>query len=210
MTIADPNAPDPGFKVKSPSGADFYVLNASEKAYWEDRVKRYMTDNHFVNVTDLQDVDRLMVMELLMWRWGLWLSQENDYWGNSVDPDALQKAINEYSKELRQVKKLLGIDKVTRDKEKGESVAEYIENLRRRAKQFGIVRNEQSVKSITLFKELHALVTLHDNCTESERKNQDIELEDIMDWLREVAFPEFDEIDKNFKETNQTYWIHEM
>lgn len=197
-------------RVKAPSGSYFFVLTDDEVAYFNDRSKRYTKDNHFVNVTDLQDLDRLLMMELMVWRWGQWLSRESDYDGVGVDSDDLQKQLREYSTEIRQIKKILGIDKVTRDKEKGESVADYLENLRTRAKEFGVMRNTQAVKAITLFKELESLVTLHDNCDERERREQNIQIDDVLSWLREIAFPEMNEIDQKFKDTSQKYWIRSM
>ena len=196
-----------GYQVLGPSGATLSCMNEGEVTFFEDKRDRYLSDNHFTNVTDLMDVDRMLMMELMCWRWGNWLSKESDYWGNQVDLEALKKAINDYSKELRLLKKSLGIDKAQRDKERGESVAEYIENLRIRAKEFGINRNNQAVKAITLFQELSSLITYHDNCTVDERREQDIEEHDIIQWIREIAIPEFDEIDRQFRQTSQKYWV---
>lgn len=207
--MSDPNI-SKAFRVKAPSGSNFFVLNDAEVSYFIDRAKRYTKDNHFTNVTDLQDLDRLLMMELMVWRWGQWLSNEVDYDGNQVDIDNLQKQLREYSTEIRQIKKILGIDKVTRDKEKGESVADYLENLRRRAKEFGVVRNQQAVKAITLFKELESLVTLHLNCDERERREQNIEVDDLLEWIKDIAIPEMNQIDEEFRKTSQTYWVREM
>jgi hypothetical protein len=196
-------------EVVSPSGAMFTVASEGEKEYFENVSRKYISDNHFINISDLQDLDRVLIMELMCWRWGLWLSREHDYEGNPVDSDLIKKAINDYSKELRLLKKSLGMDKATRDKEKGESVADYIENLRLRAKEFGVTRNKQAAKAITLFQELKALIVLHDNCTEDERKENHATHADIVDWVKSVI-PEFDEIDEEFKKTSQKYWIREV
>lgn len=201
---------DDGFTVTAPSGGIFTVLTQDEVDYFTDRASRYQKDNHFVNVSDLQDVDRMLIMELMCWRYGLWLSQERDYWGQGVDIDALKKSLFEYSKELRLLKKSLGIDKAQREKDKGESVADYLETLRVRAKEFGVMREQQLTKALTLFKELQALLTFHDNCDEIERREQNIEVEDILEWLRTVAFPEFDQIDHHFRHKQQRYWVREL
>lgn len=199
-----------GFQVASPSGSKMFVLTQGEKAYYEDRAKRYLADNHFVNVSDLQDVDRLLMLELMVTRWGTWLSQETDYWGGAIDPDVLQKSVKEYSTEIRQVKRTLGIDKLNRDKEKGESVADYIETLRKRAREFGVMRNEQAVKAITLFKELEALMIFYTNCDERERQENNVEVDDVIEWITKVAIPEFNVIDEKFRENQQKYWIKEL
>lgn len=198
---------DGGYSVLAPSGADFQVLTPEEVQYFEERAQRYTTDNHFVNVSDFQDVDRMLIMELMCYRWGLWLSQERDYWGNAVDLDALKKALFEYSKELRLLKKSLGIDKAARDKERGENVSDYLENLKMRAKEFGVMREEQLTKCITLFQELSSLVTLYKNTDEVERRESNVELHDIFEWVDQIAIPEFQEIDRHFRENSQKYWI---
>ena len=201
--------PEDLIEVTAPSGAPFSVMTDAEKRYFEKVAADYMRDNRFSNTSDLQDLDRILIWETMCWRWGLWLSQEKDYWGNDLDLEVIRKSLNDYSKELRLLKKALGIDKVSRDKDKGEQVATYIMNLGQRAKEFGVMRNQQAVKAITLFQELIALITLHDNCTPEERKENHIQEADILNWIREVR-EEFEQIDKDFRANSQTYWVRDQ
>lgn len=195
--------------VISPAGATYNVMTEDEKEFYEDVSGRYQVDNYFKNITDLQDLDRVLFMELMTHRWQTWLSQESDYFGESVDLKGLKEGLADYSRELRQLKKSMGMDKLTRDKDKGESVRDYIEKLRVRAKEFGVMREEQSAKSITLFQELKALIVLHDNCTDDERRENKITEQDIVLWIRSVI-PEFDRIDEHFRNNSQKTWIREM
>lgn len=196
-------------KVTAPSGAEFAVMTDSEKDYFNSIASQYTKDNHFTNISDMQDLDRVLVWETICWRWSLWLSQEKDYWGQDLDLDLIRKSLNDYSKELRLLKKSLGIDKSTRDKDKGEATAAYIHTLGIRAKEFGVRRNKQAVKAITLFQELKALITFHENCTPEERKENHVEEHDVIEWIKSVI-PEFDEIDEKFRSESQTYWVREM
>ena len=197
-----------GLPVKLPSGATFYVLTKDEEKYFKERVTRYLKDNHFVNVSDMQDVDRMIEMELLTHRWALWLSRQKDYFGDAVDERALRSTLNDYSGELRQLKKSLGIDKVARDKQRGDdSVQEYLANLRVRAKEFGVNRSKQFDKVIELFQQAQALLVLHDNSDPTERMEQRCTTEDVLDWFRTVAFPEFNAIDEEFRNTKQKMWV---
>lgn len=195
--------------VEGPSGAMYKVIHEDEREYWNNTVTKYLSEYRFTNVSDLQDLDRVVSMELMTYRYQMWVSLEKDYWGESIDVEESNKQIREISKELRQLKKSLGIEKVLREKDQGDSTAAYIENLRRRAKEFGVMRNEQAISAITLFQELISLIVMHDNCTEEERKENHIEQEDIIEWIRKVI-PEFENIDKNFRETSQKYWIADM
>lgn len=202
-----------GLPVKMPSGATFFVLTQDEVEYLTERVVRYLSDNHFVNVSDFQDIDRMLVMELFVFRWGLWLSREKDYFGEPIEKAQLRRSLKDYSDELRQVKKLLGIDKVARDKQRGEdSVATYIENLRRRAKEFGVTRETQLGKALELFNQLKALMTLHDGCDATERQEMHVETDDVLDWIRTVAIPDYDRIDEHFRNRpdGQKYWVRNL
>lgn len=196
-------------KVEGPSGAIYDVIHEKEKDYWENTVEKYLTEYKFTNISDLQDLDRVVATEMLLYRYQSWLALEKDYQGESVDVESLNKTYDKRSTELRALKKALGIEKVARDKDQGESVAAYIENLRKRAYEFGITRNEMAVKAVTLFQELIAQLTFHDNCTKEERREEGIEPEDILNWVREVK-PQFEEIDLKFRQEKQKWWISDQ
>jgi len=196
--------------VTLPSGAPFKVY-PREVSYVRDRVRRYLKDNVFTNVSDLQDVDRLISLELLVWRYTLWVSQQKDYWGEPIDEPGYARMVKEISGELRQLKATLGLDKLTRDKQRGDdSVAAYLQDLAVRAREFGIMRNEQAAKAIELFKTLQYKLNLHDNCTERERLENEITSDHILEWLRSSAIPEFEAIDAAFRENVQKMWIRKM
>lgn len=206
----EPSAHGETVPVTLPSGGIFYI-HPQEVAYIEERVHRYTADNKFTNISDQQDVDRMLIMELLVWRWSQWLTSQMDYWGEPVDANEMQKSIKEHSAELRQLKKQLGIDKASRDKERGEdSVVAYLENLRARAREFGYKRNAEASKSIELFQQVTAINTLYWNCTPEERRENHCTAEDIMEMLRDVVIPQFQEIDEKFRAEQQRYWVRSM
>ncbi len=196
--------------VKTPSGSMFYVYKR-EKKYWEDRVKRYLQDNHFTNVADLQVLDRIIMLELFCWRYGLWQSQQEDYWHEPVDEGQMSKMIKDNSVELRGLIATLGIDKVTRDKVRGEdSTAKFIENLKIRAKEFGVMREHQLTEALNIMAEVKARLVLYDQCTPDERREMQCDVEHFMDWLRTVAMPQFDAVDEHFRTNQQRLWIREQ
>lgn len=204
-------AVEQGIAVRLPSGATFYVLTQDEAEYLNERVRRYMAENRFINISDHQDIDKMVTFELFVQRWSLWLSRGQDYFGDDIEPSeqrVLADRISSYSTELRQLKKNLGIDKVTRDRQRGDdSTAAYLDQLRIRAREFGIMRNEQFAKAIELFQQLNALIVVHDNSDELERKEQSVTQEDIFEWIREVALPEFQAIDEQFRGESQRMWV---
>lgn len=198
-----------GVEVITPSGAKLYVLTQGEEEQFTDAASRYLKDNKLTNIADLQDLEKILMMELMCYRWGSWIIREEDYFGERIDQDKISKALQETSKELRQLKKSLGIDKASRDRDKGESWAMYVENLRHRAQEFGVKRNEEAVKALTLFKELQALIEFNQNCTPTERKENHCEQDDIWNWILETMLPEYKAIDEKFRKTSQSTWIRE-
>jgi len=195
-------------EVVSPSGNKFDVLNQSEADFYDERGRRYQVDNAFSNVSDLAELDRILTMELMCHRWSQWIIMEADYNGAMIDPSSLQKYIEVYSKEIRGLKRDLGMDKSSRDKDNESSVADYIKNLMLRAGEFGVHRNNQAVAAITLLKELQGKMTLSDNATEAERREFEANRDQVWEWMLS-QFDKFDEIDAAFSK-EQKSWIREI
>lgn len=72
------------------------------------------------------------------------------------------------------------------------------------------MRNEQAAKAIELWKQLESLIVMYENCDTQERAEQHIREEDLIAWIRDIAIPEFNKIDAEFKKTSQTYWVQKM
>ena len=199
----------PKVQVTTPSGATVSLLTDLEKDYYERVSQRYQTDNKFVNMSDLQELDRILVMETMVFRWSQWVLEEKDYFGEPIDMIGTQRNIESYSKEIRGLKKDLGIDKGTREKDQGDSLADYISKLGQRAKEFGVMRNKQAVAAITILKEVQAKLQLHLNMDDVERAEFKWNEKEFIDWLI-GKFDEFDKIDAEFRATSQKYYIREM
>lgn len=197
------------YPVRQPSGSDLFLQTQEESDWYVSRRDRYLTDNQFSNVSDLQDLDRLLTLEILIYRWGLWIAQGFDYLYARVDEGALKSNIREYSVETRLVKQSLGIDKATRDKDKGASLSDYVDNLLVRAKEFGYHRNHQYEVAVTKMYELRSMVTTYDRCDDEERKYLDLSPESIMEWIRINVIAEWDGISEAFR-AQQSMWIRSM
>lgn len=197
--------------VMLPSGAPFDI-HTTEVGYFNERVRKYTSEHVFTNVSDLQDLDKIVMMETLMWRWGQWIARGGvDYWSEAVDEDDLQKAMKSHSIEVRQMKAQLGVDKRSRDRKKGDdSVAEYIKNLQERAQELGIVRNTTVDVIIGLGKDLKSLIGLHDRADEKERMELRCTSDDILQWIREAFIPEMEKADEDWRAGSQKLWIQQM
>lgn len=201
---------DEGIAVGLPSGAMFYVLTQDEADYLNERVRRYLSDNHFVNVSDFQDIDKMVTFEMLVHRWSLWLSRGQDYYGSSIDEKQLAAQVNAYSGELRLLKKNLAMDKVARDRARGDdSVAVYLANLRERALEFCVMRSQQACRAIEAIQRIAGIIGYYDNCDDSERREHGVELTDVLAVIRE-ELAEFAKIDEEFRKNVQRYWVRKQ
>ncbi len=195
--------------VDGSSGTQFHLINMDEGKWFEQSLERYMEQYHFENIADLQDLDRLLGLEALSYRYSNWLLREADYDGNPFDEKAIREHKDKVDKEVRAIKVHMGIGRKTRVESEQQSVADYLSDLLGRANEFGVHRDEQNAKILDLFMELKKLVGLFARTDEEERKQLGVSLDDIFQWIIETAIPEFDALDDHFRE-NQKTWIKDI
>src|SRR5438445_2332774 len=197
------------FSVNSPSGSELNLQTQEEAEWYESRRDRYLSDNMFTNVSDLQDLDRLLMLEVMLYRWGLWMGQGFDYLYSRIDENQLKNNLKDYSTEVRLIKASLGIDKVNRDKDKSESLSDYVDKLLERAKIFGYHRNQQYEMAVTKFYQLRSMVMTYERCDTEERELLDLSMESILDWVTAELIKPFDELQTPFRKA-PAIWIREQ
>lgn len=194
--------------VQTPAGASLPVMNQFEADHYNNLSSLYQTDNMFKNIADKLELDRLLTLEIMCFRWSNWLLQEKDYDGGKVNTAELQKNLDVHSKGILAIKNSLGIDKKNRDATNGGSIADYLANLQVRAAEFGVHRDKQNYKAFNLWKELQGKVTLYSNSTDTERTEFEAHAVQILEWIIS-KFPELDELDESFRK-NQKIWLREL
>lgn len=197
------------YTVESPTGSPLHLQTEGESTWYEKQRDQYLHDNRFVNISDLEDLSRLLTLEIMSYRWTTWLTQGFDYLAGRVNENELKNAIKDYSTEIRLVKASLGIDRVTREKDKGETVGDYIAGLLKRAKEFGVHRNDQYEKAVTLIWELISMIQTYDRCDEQERRELDLSYETIMEWIRTRMISDWDSMNDAFR-LEQKAWISDL
>lgn len=197
------------YTVQSPTGSPFHLQTEQEGIWYERQRDQYLEHNRFTNVSDLEDLGRLLTLEIMVYRWTTWLTQGFDYLAGRVNETELKNAIKEYSVEIRLVKASLGIDRAQREKDKGESVGDYIAMLLRRANEFGVHRNKQYETSVTFLWELISMVETFDRCDAQERRELDLSPESILEWVRTRVMPEWEQLNDDFR-ANQAIWIADL
>lgn len=201
-----------GPKVKLVSEERIEVLTDQEKRWFERTRDAYLQQAKFSETTDLRDLDRLLVHELMVYRWTSWIASGVDYDGHLADDQELQRNIKLYSDQITAIKNSMGLSKKARDDaaDKG-TVADYVKDLKAKAKAFGIHRERQLVKALALMEELSTVVGSFYRADAEERKKLGFESEaEIVEWVRDLMLPEYREIDEHFRKNDQRYWVRTL
>lgn len=195
--------------VSQPSGTKLEVLTQTEKTTYEIKRDLYMKEFRFTSSSDLADLDRLLLQELLDFRWSTQLVSGEDYEGRALAPvieEQLRRNKNDAAKIISQVKFDLGMNRAARDATM-DSPSEYISTLLKRAKEFGVHRNNQVVEALRLIKDLETVVGTYDRSNETERRKIGFESdEDIVEYVRSEIIPRFNKVDEEWQKSTQKYW----
>jgi hypothetical protein len=200
---------DAEYTVEGASGTEFFVLTTEEARWFESALVKYQEQYNFENIADLQDLDRLLSLELLSYRYANWLIRDADYDGNTYDEKAVSANKDKIDKSLIALKAQMGIARKTRVESEQQSVADYLQNLLQRAGEFGVHRDTQNSEILNWYMELRTKVGLWKRSDDEERTHNKVHLEDIFQWIDEEMIPAVDKLDDHFRE-NQKYWIKDL
>jgi hypothetical protein len=201
------------WEVVTPSNGSLRLMTEEERDFYNDHKNKYLTEYKIQNGSDLLEVERLLLHEVLVHRWSTWITQGFDYDEGPISTEECRRNIKDYSAEIRAIKQALGMDRVTRNKDRNENVSSYIDMLNQRAKLFGYTRNQQSAKSIELFKQAETLIGTFMRTDEIEREQLGMSLEKIFQWFVDEAIPQMNEIDRKFRQDGpdaQRMWVRSL
>lgn len=200
------------FKVKLVSGRIINVLTQAEKSWFESSRDLYLQQTRFTENTDKMDLDRLLSLELMVYRWTNHLASGLDYEDQAIDESSLQRDLKLYSDQITKVKESMGLTKKARDdKAKQGNFADYLTELKSRAKEFGLHREEQLDKALELFNELSAVVQSFDRADTEEREKMGFrDADEVLKWIRDTALPEYRAVDDYFRANQHRYWVRQL
>lgn len=211
MTTAAP--PNTGTKpsVTLVSGRQLEVMDPDEVTWFVQQRDQYLAETKFTERTDLADLDRLLVQELMIYRWTIWIARGTDYVGDMVDEERLRRNIKEYSDQINKTKTAMGLTKQARDEAANDgNFAAWLADLKSRAKIFGVHRQKQLTKALALFEELSTVIGAFDRADEEERRKMGfLDEKSIVAWVRDIALPEYRQLDAFFREHEQRYWVRD-
>jgi hypothetical protein len=198
--------------VSMVSGKVMTVMTDIEAEWFEETRDAYMHELKFTERTDLVDLDRMLVLELMVFRWTQHLASGKDYDGDMVDEKKLTADIKLYSDQLNKVKESMGLNKKSRDQMANEgNFSAWLGDLKSRAKIFGIHRQKQLTKALALMNEMSTIIGAFDRSDEEERRKLGFEDEkEIVAWVRSTMLPEYHALDEFFRENEQRYWVRDQ
>jgi hypothetical protein len=196
------------------TGHELELQSEKEQKYYVEARDKYLAENVFTAAADLRGLERLLLLEIQMFRYQWQLAAGVDYnldFLTVQQESALQKAVKETSPMISVLQNDLGLTKAQRDVDTQDSVQGYLNNLKVAAKAFGVMREKQLGKAIELTKELYSIAGAYKRSNEAERKKLGFEsAEDIIDYVLEVHKPQFDEVDAYFRANEQRYFIRKL
>lgn len=194
------------------SGEELTVQTSAEARWFISSRDTYLSQTRFTETTDLRDLDRLLFMELMVYRWSLQLAMGHDYNDFEVDEPLMRRNIRDYSEQITRLKASMSLTKSARDEAANSGdLSTYISDLKARAKIFGVHRENQLTKALKLMNELSAVIGAFDRSDKEERAKLGFDSpEEILEWIRETMLPEFRELDHHFRSNEQRYWIRQM
>jgi hypothetical protein len=215
MTLTPPQpAPsmDEGYPVDMVAGQTLLLPVQAEATWWNSSKDAYLEQTKFSENTDLRDLDRLLQLELMVYRWTQFLAMGHDYTGFDIDEDKLRRAVRDYSAEITKLKQSMSLTKQVRDEAANDgNLSQYIADLKARAKIFGIHRENQLTVALVLMNELSGIVGTYFRSDAEERAKAGFSTEaDIVTWIRSTMLPRFHEVDEHFRANEQRYWVRDQ
>lgn len=204
-------------EVENTTGQKIQLLHERERDFYEAAKDKYLADYKFTHANDYRTLDRLLSLEVQCFRYQWFTLADIDYEANLLLPKEAteyRRAIKEIQSQIADCQKDLGVTKAERERASSvDDVGSYVTELLQRAKEFGVNRETQLDKALTLTQELFSMVGSYRRSNEQERRKLGIEnAEQILDWVQEYMEPEFNLVDEHFRnrEDGQKYWIRRM
>lgn len=201
------------YPVYSLTGQVLDLLSDEEKNYYEEAQRKYTSENSFKDASDLRALERLIMFEVLIFRYQGYLAS-----GTGPDGPLVVSEEANYHKQLKELaitvgnlQKELGLLKTQRDKERFDTIGAYINDLLVRAEEFGVNRENMLDKAMELTMELFAKVGAFKRANDKERHIMGMDNADvIVDWIHDYMEPEFNKVDEHFQNTQQKYWVRKL
>jgi hypothetical protein len=195
-------------EVRQPSGAALLLQSEREQRFYENAVRRYMEDFHYTLASDLRTLDRLVFVELMMFRWSCELaagSRDGKRLSHDLEDD-IRRNMKDSNLQISKLQNDLGMTYRQRKLEQLESLPAYLARLKEACVQFGKHREDQLLVALDLFNEILSGAGTLRRSNEHERRRlrwQDADM--FLEWLDNDVRAEFNKVDEHFRTHQKTY-----
>lgn len=200
----------PLIDVATPTGGQIQVQGLAEEQRYNEGLAAYTTNVAYTERSDLEDLERILFMELMVYRWGRWMMAGREYDGTLITNEGeLRRWVQDYTDRITKIKESLKLDRKGRENDQSASFQQRWERLAQHAKDFGVMREAQLGRALEIMQGLFSVVGAFDRSDEEERNKLGFPNEAaIIQYIRESR-PEFDGIDAHFRQSQQRFWIRE-
>lgn len=206
---------DSQLEVELPAGGKIHLLDSEEVDLWVTLSQRYQNDYKLKKVNDLTSLGTLLMHHLALFRAQRALSgiqpqydDEDLFTGiervkvTPSDAAGYSMEINRSSKEIREMEKVMGIDKKSRDAAGDQDVPNYLKRLKAFGREMGIHISKRVHAYEEFVNELRWRVRLEQNGDPEDKQYEECTPELILRWAR-GELDKLAEIDKQFAEEKQ-------
>lgn len=214
MAVAPPPPPSPptvNFEVELPAGGLMYLQSPEEVDLWKKSAERYVEDYQLTKTNDLVLLGAILQQQVILFRAQRKLNgMDPEVDANGVptgryklvenDGDEVQKQsriLNTATKEIRDIEKALGIDKVTREQGGAVTVASYIRTLKKAAHERGVHVSERFIKYEAFANQLRTMLRMFHNLDAEDRAYHNLTEAGILAWASD-ELAKLEQADKDF------------
>lgn len=202
------------YSVEFPGGGTMRLFTPDEVDLFERSAARYVEDYALTKMNDLVLLGAILTQMIVMHRSQQRLAgmepevteagqPTGRYRAIKVKPADLstaQSIVTKCATEIRDLEKALGIDKKTREAGGQHTVANYVENLKRAAHQYGVHITERIKQYEAFNMELRWKLRLLRNGDDEDKQYHNLNADSICEWAeRELA--RIEALDKEWART---------
>lgn len=192
------------FRIKTPSKNYLTVLTKEEKEYGAQMFKRYEEEYQFENPADISLLESLVSMQILLFRYSNWLTSGVDYDGNPIEYETVQNMMINCQREIRQLQDTLGISRKSRLGSDAKP-AEIIMEIAKKAKEYGVMKNQVAWKFLLAYYEIRHLIGLYKRCDDVDRKRLGATAEETIEKIDKIL-SEIEQYEEEFRQKRKL-WI---
>lgn len=189
----------PNFEVDLPAGGKLTLDNAEEEELWNESAERFLDDYGISRQNDKIHVGAILSQQLAMFR------AQRDLMIPSK-ASAAQSMIAKCSSEIRDIEKLLGVDKKSREAGGKHTTADYLKNVKLAAHKMGVKISDR-VKAYERFNmALRTKIRILRNADDEDKAYENVSPESILAWA-EQELAALEDNDKKWARDNGAIFV---